>query len=343
MTLARRKHHRYLLLCFYKVRVCFFLFGRPYLTHNIYAMLFLILICWNFLLSVFVTIPVISLTPYGLSLTYTWLAIYLIMMVLWTVTATANPGWLSPPTILSQADRIGPRPEESFDALQPVESQMVHRPLTDNTVQRLHKLESELQKFDFQRHILLEATRVLKNKSKSVLRDETMKYSSDVRQHFPEFGSQEATLPEQAKQLEVANSLLLQRIAQTGIAAAECRVEALVAQGLEEYVRLVKDGEFNKVCVICRAVREMRSHHCKECGRCVSRADHHCPWVNNCIGVGNQRSFAFFIIVLFLSLVVFYLMFFRYMKQFYNSHHGGIMELIPPRVSLANFTSNPRP
>eukprot|EP00007_Cunea_sp_BSH-02190019_P001808 CAMPEP_0174235432 /NCGR_PEP_ID=MMETSP0417-20130205/4876_1 /TAXON_ID=242541 /ORGANISM="Mayorella sp, Strain BSH-02190019" /LENGTH=308 /DNA_ID=CAMNT_0015313931 /DNA_START=27 /DNA_END=949 /DNA_ORIENTATION=+ len=48
-------------------------------------------------------------------------------------------------------------------------------------------------------------------------------------------------------------------------------------------------------CYACHSIKPPRTHHCKQCGRCILRMDHHCPWVNNCVGLHNERAFMLFV------------------------------------------------
>lgn len=50
-----------------------------------------------------------------------------------------------------------------------------------------------------------------------------------------------------------------------------------------------------KWCNTCRFLRPPRTHHCRMCDICVTRFDHHCVWLNTCIGAKNLRWFLSFV------------------------------------------------
>ena len=49
------------------------------------------------------------------------------------------------------------------------------------------------------------------------------------------------------------------------------------------------------ICTRCEMYRPPRAHHCRICQRCIRKMDHHCPWINNCVGEWNQKYFLQFL------------------------------------------------
>jgi len=78
-----------------------------------------------------------------------------------------------------------------------------------------------------------------------------------------------------------------------------CFPDAVIMDDLEE------EGYW--WCRWCHMVQPPRAKHCRDCNCCVMREDHHCPFLNNCIGQRNYGFFSGFItsVVLYGSWVVF--------------------------------------
>ena len=84
------------------------------------------------------------------------------------------------------------------------------------------------------------------------------------------------------------------------------RVDPGYMQGKSQipFVRLVEKFEANLLCPHCEVICTADSRHCYTCNQCVERYDHHCQWVNNCIGIGNHSYFYLFVILQDLYLIL---------------------------------------
>nr|XP_043616839.1 probable protein S-acyltransferase 15 [Erigeron canadensis] len=61
-----------------------------------------------------------------------------------------------------------------------------------------------------------------------------------------------------------------------------------------------KADALKKPCDKCSAYKPPRAHHCRTCRRCVLKMDHHCTWINNCVGQRNYK--AFFLLVAYATI-----------------------------------------
>ena len=60
---------------------------------------------------------------------------------------------------------------------------------------------------------------------------------------------------------------------------------------------LKEDRNLEYFCFFCRGLWSNRGVHCQICGKCVEGFDHHCNFVNNCIGYRNHCIFLVFLII----------------------------------------------
>eukprot|EP00747_Dinoflagellata_sp_TGD_P129699 gnl/TRDRNA2_/TRDRNA2_174724_c0_seq2.p1 gnl/TRDRNA2_/TRDRNA2_174724_c0~~gnl/TRDRNA2_/TRDRNA2_174724_c0_seq2.p1 ORF type:complete len:439 (-),score=51.27 gnl/TRDRNA2_/TRDRNA2_174724_c0_seq2:165-1481(-) len=91
--------------------------------------------------------------------------------------------------------------------------------------------------------------------------------------------------------------------AQLGYDVLASKIVPLDGSGGGPEPELIKRGF--RWCRTCRIVRPPRASHCSDCDNCVLRYDHHCPFVNNCVGQRNYHFFFGFVTsVLCLAMLV---------------------------------------
>ena len=88
--------------------------------------------------------------------------------------------------------------------------------------------------------------------------------------------------------------------------------------GYEETINQISENEYNelkpivtikgnkynlKYCSTCKIIRQLRTSHCSQCGKCILKHDHHCEFINNCVGKNNHLKFISFLLCVSLSSI----------------------------------------
>ena len=70
------------------------------------------------------------------------------------------------------------------------------------------------------------------------------------------------------------------------------------------FLELLRDINPADLCPECKVIKTARSRHCSICNHCVERFDHHCPWINNCVGIKNHNAFMMFVFAIWVKIVI---------------------------------------
>jgi hypothetical protein len=61
--------------------------------------------------------------------------------------------------------------------------------------------------------------------------------------------------------------------------------------------------DLENFCFYCKIIKSTRTFHCMICGKCIEKFDHHCIYINNCLGYRNHKYFILFLWFIFIYML----------------------------------------
>ena len=80
------------------------------------------------------------------------------------------------------------------------------------------------------------------------------------------------------------------------------------------------------MCKSCENYKPPQAVHCRKCKRCIKRRDHHCVWINNCIGERNKKFFVLF--CLYTAALCFYSLIYSLVSWYVHRHSLQTVDLV---------------
>ena len=84
--------------------------------------------------------------------------------------------------------------------------------------------------------------------------------------------------------------------------------------------------------------------HCYSCNKCIHDYDHHCNWINNCIGKKSFHYFSLFITILLINSTYKFYLFLAYGLDFFENSNLSVDKLqnnnkLTNKSGVLNFNS----
>ena len=101
---------------------------------------------------------------------------------------------------------------------------------------------------------------------------------------------------------------------------AQTNIELIMEKEKRRIIPLKLLNSYPKFCEFCDNKRKFeRSSHCRVCKCCVLRRDHHCAFINKCVGFNNNKLFFLYLIY----QIIFACIFFRgFITYYYKEEHN---------------------